>query len=163
MLASTLPADIQWAADTFCNGQLALDGLTILGIPLGNPTYVRQHLTRFTHDFANTTQLLHDRVPNPASKLRLFTQCVQAQVPFRQFADAMLSNTSSLTLLPHTGQRSKALSTSGPLSTEHLHLCRFNLPSIAISGLPHQPTFLRSCPPTKTSPPHHAYPQKMSL
>ena len=92
-LPNNLRQEIQWAADTFCKGNIELDGITLLGHPIGNTSYVSTKLQNYAQIFANTTKLLCERVPLPATRLRLFTSCIQEQIPFRQFADGALPTT----------------------------------------------------------------------
>ena len=63
------------------------------GVPLGSAAFVSSHLSRFADKFTHTATLLQTRVVSPASKLRLFQECVQMQYPFRQFADVCLPAT----------------------------------------------------------------------
>ena len=92
-LPPSLLAEIKWAADTFCKGHIDLKGVTLLGNAIGDPDFVSQSLAAYADAFSHTTHILCDRITSPATRLKLFTACIQERVQFRHFADAALPTT----------------------------------------------------------------------
>ena len=83
---SQLPQDlhneIKWAADAFCNGEIDLQGVLLLDYPMGNPAFVSQQLDQCSSKFSHAISQLRECVASLATHLRLFTACVQQQIPF---------------------------------------------------------------------------------
>ena len=92
-LPMQLQHDLQTAANKYCKGTFWLDGLKILGTPIGSPTYTQQHLMDFASEFENTLSTIRDVVADPNSKLQLFLHSTQHQVPFRLYINACLPTT----------------------------------------------------------------------
>ena len=71
--------DLQWVSSTFCGNAtqpFELEGLTILGNPIGHPAFVKHHLQVKTNEISQLLSVLKS-VQNPQTRLYLFLKSVQ--------------------------------------------------------------------------------------
>ena len=92
-LPPSLLQELHSVADTFCSGLINLDGLEVLGTPIGAPSFISSHLDTFLTSFSASQARIQDTLDDPYFKLRLFLSCLQTTTPSRQFADACLPST----------------------------------------------------------------------
>jgi hypothetical protein len=68
-LPLSLLTELMCTLTSYCKRQLNFEDLTILGVPIGGPSYVDQALLNFTIDYNNLSNIIKITLNSPASKL----------------------------------------------------------------------------------------------
>jgi hypothetical protein len=74
LLPPALATELILTSSTYCHQQFNLDGLKILGVPIGGPTYIQTNLTSFTQNYNDIALTLNNKLRSPASKLQRYLQ-----------------------------------------------------------------------------------------
>ena len=112
LLSQSHKNDLISALNKYCISQPQgeiIDGIRILGYPIGNPQYVQKYQLKILNKLRTTISAIHQLVPDPHIAISLFTYSLQHFTTHLTFTDIIHNQNESILLKHYSTTFTKAI------------------------------------------------------